>query len=470
MAVSVFGRVARFWYARSRVGLTCAKLVVGRHDVLCRFRSGSRYARAFTPVLGLQPVVDPAFMPGKMKPRARSVLFHTVVNLSGPFTGLIFTPIRGSGSPINGADNENRQINSRQPFTRHKCRAEYRLKPKTGVNARAACRFREQKCDEPTVRFRPNNPTFVQARVGRVKRVQPSPAFLTKGGTTIAAGIALVVLLMVTSGCRPAGDSGSGQKPGSDQADQASELEPMVRIAGGSFTMGSEHGGDDERPPHHVTLDAFYIDKHPVTQESYQRLMGKNPSKNKEDAKNPVERVRWSDALVYCNARSKRDGLDPCYRQGRPGVWECNFEASGYRLPTEAEWEYACRAGTDADYFFGNSTQELRKYAWFAANAGNKTHAVGQKPPNAWGLHDMHGNVWEWVNDFYAPDYYKGSPERNPRGPKSGMGLMRGGSFRDSPDSCRCSYRKYNDDEDQTLVCAAYEHLGFRCARACKDK
>ena len=244
----------------------------------------------------------------------------------------------------------------------------------------------------------------------------------------------------------------------------------MVHIVGGSFIMGSDRGGADEQPAHRVTLDAFYLDKYLVTQESYQGLMGKNPSKNQESGKNPVERVRWSDAVRYCNARSKRDGLDPCYREVNPGIWECNFEASGYRLPTEAEWEYACRAGTDTDYSFGNSGQELGKYAWYATNAGNQTHRVGQKLPNAWGLHDMHGNVWEWVNDFYAPEFYKESPERNPRGPKSGMGLMRGGSFRDSQDSCRSSYRKYNDDEDQALVCAAYEHLGFRCARACKDK
>ncbi len=234
--------------------------------------------------------------------------------------------------------------------------------------------------------------------------------------------------------------------------------------------MGSDRGGADEQPAHRVSLDAFYMDKYQVTQESYARLVGKNPSKNKESGKNPVERVRWSDAITYCNARSKHDGLAACYREVKPGAWECNFEAGGYRLPTEAEWEYACRAGADTDYCFGNAAQELGKYAWYATNAGNKTHPVGQKQPNAWGLYDVHGNVWEWVNDFYAAEFYKESPGRNPRGPKSGMGLMRGGSFRDSPDSCRCSYRKYNDDEDQALVCAAYEHLGFRCVKACKYK
>jgi formylglycine-generating enzyme required for sulfatase activity len=285
-----------------------------------------------------------------------------------------------------------------------------------------------------------------------------------------AVGIVSVAVLAVSGGCRPEADSASVQRPVAQQASQASEPDAMVRIAAGSFTMGSDRGGADEQPAHRVSLDAFYLDKYQVTQESYVSLMGKNPSKNQESGKNPVERVRWTDAAAYCNARSKHDGLEPCYREVKPGDWECNFQANGYRLPTEAEWEYACRAGTDSDFCFGNDAQELGKYAWYASNAGNKTHRVGQKQPNAWGLFDMHGNVWEWVNDFYAADSYKESSERNPRGPKSGMGLMRGGSFRDSPDSCRCSYRKYNDDEDQALVCAAYEHLGFRCAKACMDK
>jgi len=205
----------------------------------------------------------------------------------------------------------------------------------------------------------------------------------------------------------------------------------MVRIAAGSFTMGSDRGGADEQPAHRVSLDAFYLDKYPVTQDSYVSLMGKNPSKNQQSGRNPVERVRWTDAVAYCNARSKRDGLEPCYREVKPGAWECDFQAGGYRLPTEAEWEYACRAGTDSDYCFGNDAQEMGKYAWYASNAGNKTHPVGQKQPNAWGLFDMHGNVWERCQDWYG-EYPKGAvvdPQGPPAEGEEGGLVLRGGQF-----------------------------------------
>jgi len=242
----------------------------------------------------------------------------------------------------------------------------------------------------------------------------------------------------------------------------------MVLIRGGSFTMGSDEGGGDEQPTHQVTVDSFYMDKYEVTQEAYERVMGQNPSKRKGNDL-PVERVRWDDAAKFCNKRSALDGLDPCYSSDEDEeVWECSFEASGYRLPTEAEWEYACRAGTSTAYYFGGSEQALTKHGWYSGNSRERTHPVGRKSPNPWGLYDMHGNVWEWVNDFYDRSYYGQSPARNPAGPKEGWRLMRGGSFQDSADSCRSSYRKYNEDEEQAVVCAAYEHLGFRCVRAAK--
>ncbi len=213
--------------------------------------------------------------------------------------------------------------------------------------------------------------------------------------------------------------------------------------------------------PHEVVVSSFYIDKHPVTQAEYQRVMEKNPSRWKAGA-NPVEQVRWSDVVRYCNARSRLDGREPCYDLQR---WECNFDANGYRLPTEAEWEYACRAGTKTAYSFGNSPSKLKDYAWFKDNSGSKPRPVGQKRPNPWGLYDMHGNVWEWCNDYYKVDYYQQSPEENPKGPKAGeTKVVRGGAWKFSADSCRSAYR-YNEDPGYVDACFGYDIYGFRCVR-----
>jgi len=235
----------------------------------------------------------------------------------------------------------------------------------------------------------------------------------------------------------------------------------MVLIPAGEFVMGDESGEDDERPAHRVHVDAFYMDKYEVTQEAYEGLMGKNPAKHK-GPKNPVEQVSWAAAARYCNMRSLREGLTPCYD---PQTFECNFDADGYRLPTEAEWEYACRAGTTSAYSFGDSAAALKNYAWYDANSGNTTHPVGRKKPNPWGLYDMHGNVFEWCNDYYAPDYYTRSPEANPRGPDSGdERVLRGGSWANSDASCRCSAR-YSESPGLADVCFGYDAYGFRCVR-----
>jgi sulfatase modifying factor 1 len=244
----------------------------------------------------------------------------------------------------------------------------------------------------------------------------------------------------------------------SKETNAESETE-MVLLAGSSFTMGDENEVDAQ--PHEVFVSSFYIDRCPVTQEQYEKVMGENPSRWK-GGQNPVEQIRWSDAARYCNARSALEGLRPCYDLN---TWECDFDANGYRLPTEAEWEYACRAGTKTAYYFGNDLSKLKNYAWFEENSRAKPQPVGQKPPNPWGLHDMCGNVWEWCNDFYKVDYYQESPKDNPKGPKTGeTKVVRGGAWKFSAESCRSAYR-YNEDPGYADVCFGYDIYGFRCVR-----
>ena len=221
--------------------------------------------------------------------------------------------------------------------------------------------------------------------------------------------------------------------------------------------MGDKNEVD--APLHEVVVSPFSIDKYLVTQEQYQKLMGTNPSRWKGD-KNPVEQVRWSDAVRFCNKRSELEGLQPCYDLR---TWKCNFEANGYRLPTEAEWEYACRAGTTTPYFI--SPSKLGDYAWFDKNSGGHPRPVGQKQPNPWGLYDMCGNLWEWCNDFYKVDYYQESPPKDPRGPSEGQNkVVRGGAWRFGAENCRSGYR-YNESPGYADVCFGYDIYGFRCVK-----
>ncbi len=264
----------------------------------------------------------------------------------------------------------------------------------------------------------------------------------------------LSCILLLSSGCT--------RKTSKDTAPQVvktkSGLE-MVQVPGAWFSMGDENEVDAK--PHEVRVDAFTIDRYPVTQAEYQRVTGENPSRWKADH-NPVEQMRWSDAVKYCNARSRKDGLQPCYNLE---TWECDFTASGYRLPTEAEWEYACRAGTTSAYFFGNAPEALSDYAWIDSNADARPQPVGQKLPNPWGLYDMLGNVWEWCNDFYQVDYYQVVPEENPRGPNTGeTKVLRGGAWKFSAECCRSGYR-YNENPGYVDVCFGYDIYGFRCVK-----
>jgi formylglycine-generating enzyme required for sulfatase activity len=257
-------------------------------------------------------------------------------------------------------------------------------------------------------------------------------------------GIALIVMVLVIGGGAlafraPHASSSSAAPDSATQAAPAAtdSTEPMIRIAGGEFKMGDAGGREDEIP-HTVSVGPFLMDRFLVTQELYESVMGINPSKRK-GKKNPVEQVRWNDAVRFCNKCSQREGLTPCYDLK---TWTCDFSANGYRLPTEAEWEFACRAGGSGKYCFGDDAAQLAEYAWFNPGSRGMPHPVGEKKPNAFGLFDMHGNVWQWCNDAYGAGYYKESPRENPTGPASGdKKVLRGGAWDMAPEKCRAAYR-----------------------------
>ena len=239
----------------------------------------------------------------------------------------------------------------------------------------------------------------------------------------------------------------------------------LLRIEAGEFMMGSpdsdKDAEGDEKPPHRVRITRpFYLGKYEVTQAEYEAVMGQNPSHFKGKPKNPVESVSWLDAVRFCNQLSEPEGLKPFYEISGETVQVPDWNGTGYRLPTEAEWEYACRAGTRTRFCFGDDGDGLGKFAWFGSDAGGGTHEVGQKRPNAFGLYDMHGNVWEWCGDWYDADYYQESPVDDPRGPsRATYRVIRGGCWGNDPRRVRSAYRG-----GSTPVNRSY-YLGFRVAR-----
>ena len=217
----------------------------------------------------------------------------------------------------------------------------------------------------------------------------------------------------------------------------------MVYVEGGTFTMGatSEQGSDawdDEKPAHSVTLSGYYIGKYEVTQKLWEAVMGNNPSYFKGDNL-PVEQVSWKDVQKFIRKLNQLTG-------------------KSYRLPTEAEWEYAARGGSNSRGYKYSGSNNIGSVAWYDGNSGNTTHAVGTKSPNELGIYDMSGNVWEWCQDWYSSNYYSNSPQRNPQGPTSGSyRVYRGGNWSRSAKSCRVSTRDINP-------VFRYYGLGFRLA------
>jgi formylglycine-generating enzyme required for sulfatase activity len=210
----------------------------------------------------------------------------------------------------------------------------------------------------------------------------------------------------------------------------------MVELPGGTFWMGSaeddEQDYEDEKPQHEVTVSGFAIGRVVVTRRLYRGLMAESPAawkRDQDDALLPANYVCWFDAVAFCNRLSERQGLTPCYRIEDTQVrWE--QDANGYRLPTEAEWEYAVRADTTTRWFCGDEPTELAHYAWFNEDLGTGApHPVGQKEPNPWGLYDMAGNVYEWCWDWYGP--YAAEASSDPIGPDTGTTrVLRGGAYR----------------------------------------
>ncbi|MEI8375314.1 MAG: formylglycine-generating enzyme family protein [Planctomycetota bacterium] len=219
----------------------------------------------------------------------------------------------------------------------------------------------------------------------------------------------------------------------------------MSLIPVGVFLMGSPDSDNDPvreaKPQHRVRITKpFYLGKHEVTQEQWKVVKGSNPS-YVNSSTHPVERVSWEDCQRFLD---KLNG-----RQGNP--------KGKFQLPTEAQWEYACRAGSTKKHCFGDDVSQLGDYAWYDTNSGRRTHPVGRKKPNAFGLYDMHGNVGEWCQDWWHEDYYAKSPTADPTGPTTGTAhVRRGGSAYLSAEGCCSANRMYLLPGDSDL------DLGFR--------
>ena len=211
----------------------------------------------------------------------------------------------------------------------------------------------------------------------------------------------------------------------------------MIEVEGGTFTMGAteEQGSDvsdNEKPAHQVMLSPYYIGKTEVTQELWEAVMGSNPSFFSGNKNRPVENVSWDDCQVFIN---KLNGLT----------------GKSFRLPTEAEWEYAARGGKKSKGYKYSGSNTIDDVAWYDTNSAGTTHPVSSKAPNELGLYDMSGNVWEWCSDWYGKSYYEESPEPNPIGPEIGtLRVKRGGDWYFSANKCRVSYRNSNSQHYQT--------------------
>ena len=256
----------------------------------------------------------------------------------------------------------------------------------------------------------------------------------------------------------------------------------LRRIPGGRFYMGS-HDSDkylrnNEHPQHRVIIPSnFFIGVYPVTQKQFQDLLEYNPSIVIDNEDCPVDSVTWFSAIEFCNKMSEAESLTPYYslkavrRRVNNSIENANVSilgGDGYRLPTEAEWEYACRAGSITPWCFGDQVLDVGEYAWFYDNSLMETHPVGHRKPNSWGLFDMHGNVMEWCYDWYNESQYQQYAEEeteNPAGPTSGTAkVLRGGAWQFGAEATRCAYRNSSTPDAVAGV------IGFRICRNAGDE
>ena len=236
----------------------------------------------------------------------------------------------------------------------------------------------------------------------------------------------------------------------------------MIFVEGGTFQMGGNGDSCDMIAGHSVTVSSFYMSDHEITQSEWKKIMDNNPSQYMND-NFPVQNISWEEAARYCNRRSRAEGLVPCYFFDNENDFneeiKCNWNADGYRLPTEAEWEFAARGGTDSLDTMYSGSNDIESVAWYFDFVDATIHAVMTKLPNELGLYDMSGNVWEWCWDWYGN--YTASDQNNPTGAASGTHrVRRGGSWDEEENCCLVSYREGS--------CPAFksDNIGFRVVRS----
>jgi sulfatase modifying factor 1 len=287
------------------------------------------------------------------------------------------------------------------------------------------------------------SPSTPPSSLPEVSADWPPPSGRSRG--VLVGGLVLGVLAVGAFGITQLGDT-SGYE--------------MVLVPSGTFTMGSSEGGGDETP-HEVTISrSFWVGKTEVTQGLYKQVRGENPSGFSSCGDScPVEQVSWFDAVTFANKLSELEGLEACYViSGESVSWPRGLSCMGYRLPTEAEWEYAAGAGQSTTYAGSN---ELDEVGWYGDNSGMKTHPVAQKRANAWGLYDMSGNVWEWTWDWYDSSYYQSSSNVDPVGPNGGSSRVgRGGGWGSVASYARVA------DRNVSAPSRRDDSLGFRLSRS----